>query len=108
MNEALGIEILVLDDKTASILPPAFEVNYKYVIVTCKYHVEIRQSEVLSPDDISKYAIHVEVMRAPPYTHINDNNFLTAFKRAYRRDPIDVRKAVRLALKGAVYNRSDV
>jgi hypothetical protein len=89
--------MLVEFDATGN-LEPGFERTHKHTIVVSKNGVQIRQYERLGMGN-SKYAIHTESVPAPSGSTIDYTHFCKIFKRQWVVDPLDVRKAVRMALK---------
>lgn len=95
-----GIDVLVIDWKSAGNLSQPFEHAHNSNIVVFPTRVEYRQFELLELG-MQRYAVHTECFNAPPGDEIDPDRFLEAFKRAYDLDPVDIRKCIRWALKGS-------
>ena len=97
MKVALG-DVLFVDERSASLVPPAFEKHFRTVVVLDALGAELRQYEQLGP---AKYAVHTERMDAPVPTALSperERAFLEAIRRSGKAVS-DIREAVRMALK---------
>jgi len=94
--------LLIIDSKSAGLLPQPFEQLYKYVIILDNRGIEVRQFEQLEMGR-SKYAIHKERIDAdfemPELTQLVENKFISSFMKTWVKDKVEVRKPARLALK---------
>lgn len=93
-------DLLVIDWRAAGQLPQPFEHRHRDNVVVFPNHVELRQCQQLELG-MTKYVIHTERFDGPPGQEIVINRFMEAFMRARRTDPVDLRKAIRWALKGS-------
>lgn len=93
-------DVLVIDWEVAGRGPQPFEHEYDHNVVVFPDHVEYRQFEQLGLG-MSKYAIHTENFPGPIGQKIETQRFLRAFVEARKLDPVDIRKAIRWALKGS-------
>jgi hypothetical protein len=93
-------DVLVIDWKDAAMLKQPFEHEHEYNVVVFPTKVELRQLQQLELG-MTKYIIHTERFEGMPGENIDTKQFLLAFVRARDIDPIDIRKAIRWALKGS-------
>ena len=93
-------DVLLIGWQEAGRLPQPFEHQHHENVVVFPNKVEHRQFELLELG-MTRYAIHTESFQAPTGSEIDPERFLEAFKRAYELDPVDIRKAIRWALKGS-------
>lgn len=99
--------ILLIDRETAGALPQPFEQDYKLVVVVDEAGADIRQYEAFKP---GRYAIHHERMDTGEHVPVHAPHFESAFVRSFeyvrKADPLDLRAAVKYALKaGVMYSR---
>lgn len=98
MSYSLGNkDVMLIDMMSAGMMSPGFERTHKFVVVVSLNGVEIRQYEQLEMGH-SKYAIHTERVAAPS---IAFHDFCKVFKRQWEADPLDIRKAVKMAIKSS-------
>lgn len=93
-------DVLVIDWKDAGLLKQPFEHEHEHNVVVFPDRVELRQFQQLGLG-MSKYVIHTERFDGAPGQKVDTKQFLLAFVRARDIDPIDIRKAIRWALKGS-------
>lgn len=91
-------DILIVDEQTAGRMMQPFEHRFKYCIVLGAQGAEIRQFERLEMGN-SKYAIHREKVPGVAQAPLDFKQFVEVFERQYNIDKVDVRKAVRMAIK---------
>jgi hypothetical protein len=91
-------DVMLIELESTGHLEPGFERTHKHTVVVSKNGVEIRQYERFGMGN-NKYAIHTESVPAPLGSTIDYPLFCKTFKRQWFADPLDVRKAVRMALK---------
>lgn len=93
-------DVLVIDWYDAGMLPQPFEHEYENNVVVFPDRVELRQFQQLGLG-MTKYVIHTEKFDGAPGQKIDTKAFLRAFVKAREFDPVDIRKAIRWALKGS-------
>ena len=93
-------DVLVIGWEDAGKLPQPFEHEHDHNIVVFPDRVEHRQLEQLELG-MTKYVIHTERFEGIKGQKLDTQKFLRAFVEARKIDPMDIRKAIRWALKGS-------
>ena len=92
--------VLVIGWREAGLLPQPFEHEHKHNVVVFYDYVEYRILEQLQPG-MKKYVIHTETF--PASGQIDRFLFEEVFEKVHKHnDPLDVRKAIRWAIKGSI------